>query len=92
MFILLASVNMDSISNGSQNENGPPPIPPRRKHSGKLLKQQAENSSSLSNQNPQFGGLPPIPKVKVSLKIARFSLIYISHRLILSFLDGCWFS
>jgi hypothetical protein len=42
-------------------------VPPRRKHSGKILKQQSELSASLSKSNTEqsFNGLPPIPKVKV---------------------------
>ena len=59
------------------NENGantlsdcPPIVPPRRKHSGKILKQQSELSASLSKSNTEqsFNGLPPIPKVKVRPK------------------------
>ena len=59
-------VNNDSLDDGT----GPPPeVPPRRKHSGKMLKQQAELSASLQSNSSNyqcFSGLPPIPKVKVS--------------------------
>ena len=63
--LLTFSVNNSSLEDGS----GPPPIvPPRRKHSGKMLKQQAELSASLTSNSSNyqgFSGLPPIPKVKV---------------------------
>ena len=60
------------VNNGSlEDGDGPPPmVPPRRKHSGKMLKQQAELSASLlsnSSSYQGFSGLPPIPKVKVRL-------------------------
>ena len=53
-------------------------MPPRRKHSGKMLKQQAELSASLlsnSSNYQGFSGLPPIPKVKVRIKSFKFYLI-----------------
>ena len=54
----------------TEDLNGPPPIvPPRRKHSGKMLKQPTDKSGSLysvtSVTSQQFNGLPPIPKVKM---------------------------
>ena len=56
-------------------ENGPPLAPPRRKSSGKALKQPSEltasllsNSSSCSNQ---FNGLPQIPKVKMGAGLVK---------------------
>lgn len=63
----ISTLNIDNYSNGSHDDNGPPPIvPPRRKHSGKMLKQQNELSGSLkSNADQSFNGLPPIPKVKM---------------------------
>jgi len=55
------------------DENGPPPaVPPRRKSSGKMLKQPSEKSASLlssfslsSTSGQQLHGLPPIPKVRM---------------------------
>ena len=45
------------------DEDRPPIVPPRHKHSGKMLKQQSELNQSMCN------GLPMIPKVKVSAHV-----------------------
>ena len=67
--------NLDTNENNASGSlNGAPLVPPRRKHSGKMLKQKmaeqatltSSNSTPLSPTSNQCNGLPPIPQVKVA--------------------------
>lgn len=67
-----------NYNENSLNGSGPPVVPPRRKHSGKLLKQQQSDfTGSLSSQTStilsanQFNGLPPVPKVKMGAGLVK---------------------
>jgi hypothetical protein len=66
----------------NNDTDAPPMAPPRRKHSGKALKQPSEYTGSLLSQNfassssgnsntCQFNGLPLIPKVKMGAGLVK---------------------
>ncbi|CAF0899465.1 unnamed protein product [Brachionus calyciflorus] len=72
-----STLNNDNDSNCSPNGSGPPMVPPRRKHSGKMLKQSNDSNGSLTSQTStmipsnQFNGLPQVPKVKMGAGLVK---------------------